>query len=242
MMNVLNIRSHYTVFQLANMKSLLNNTIGLLPQLLAPACGFGAYQLLYRSPLHPGPGVLVPEPPRQIAIEDPEPFTFRGYKITPLASFSLEARVLGTERYRMDRESDLAPVDLALGWGPMSDTRVLDQLNISQGGRFFFWSAAHLPLTRRQIVENAANMHMVPADEEVDSQLKSLRPGQVIVLRGYLIRAEASDGWRWVSSLSRTDTGRGACELVWVQALGLVEAPTLRTSTTQQTQDQGARG
>ena len=35
------------------------------------------------------------------------------------------ARVLGTERYRFDRASELSLVDLALGWGPMSDTRAL---------------------------------------------------------------------------------------------------------------------
>ncbi len=210
--------------------------------LLIALLGFGAYQTLYRAPLEPGPGVLAARAPQQVPIDSAKPFKYRGYKITPLASFSLEARVLGTERYWLDRESDLAPLDLALGWGPMSDGRVLTQLNISQGSRFFFWSAAHLPLARRQIEEHAANMHMVPADNAVAARLNALRPGQVIALRGYLIRAEATDGWRWVSSLTRNDTGRGACELVWVQTLSLLKAAALDQSNTTQTPDQGARG
>ena len=39
----------------------------------------------------------------------------------------------------MDRESDLAPVDLALGWGRMSDEAILKDIQISQSGRFYFW-------------------------------------------------------------------------------------------------------
>ena len=40
-----------------------------------------------------------------------------GYRIIPLEKFNFEARVLRAEHYSMDREAQLAPVDLALGWG-----------------------------------------------------------------------------------------------------------------------------
>jgi hypothetical protein len=36
------------------------------------------------------------------------------------------------------------------------------------------------------------------------------------------VRADASDGWRWISSLKRTDIGAGACELVWVEGLTIL--------------------
>jgi len=64
-------------------------------------------------------------------------------------------------------------------------------------------------------------MHMVPANERVARQLKSVRRGHVVRLAGYLIEARGTDGWRWKSSLSRADTGRGACELIWVERLEL---------------------
>ncbi|WP_166627906.1 hypothetical protein [Thiopseudomonas denitrificans] len=44
-----------------------------------------------------------------------------------------------------------------------------------------------------------------------------MRPGQVIALEGYLVDAAAPDGWRWNTSLTRKDTGTGACELFWVE-------------------------
>jgi len=64
-------------------------------------------------------------------------------------------------------------------------------------------------------------MHMVPANEQVAHQLKSVRRGHVVRLAGYLIEARGTDGWRWKSSLTRTDTGSGACELIWVERLEL---------------------
>ena len=42
---------------------------------------------------------------------------------------------------------------------------------------------------------------------------------QVITLHGYLVEVRANDGWHWRSSLTRNDTGNGACELVWVESV-----------------------
>jgi hypothetical protein len=49
--------------------------------------------------------------------------------------------------------------------------------------------------------------------------LKSVRTGQLVKLSGYLVEARAADGWSWRSSLTRDDTGPGACELVWLTEL-----------------------
>jgi hypothetical protein len=60
-------------------------------------------------------------------------------------------------------------------------------------------------------------MHMIPADSAVEQQLGRVRVGQVVELAGNLVAIRASDGWRWQSSLSRHDTGNGACVVVWVK-------------------------
>jgi hypothetical protein len=41
----------------------------------------------------------------------------------------------------------------------------------------------------------------------------------VVQLQGWLIRTDDPSGWHWRSSLSREDTGAGACELVLVCAI-----------------------
>ncbi len=165
------------------------------------------------------PGVLAPAEPVQGPPSSSEPWPFRGHRIVPLARFELTARVLGVERYRFDRAAELSPVDLALGWGPLSDSRVLAALSISQRDRWYFWSAGDLPVSAPDIIGHSANMHMIPASPGVARALKGVRVGQLVTLQGQLVRAEGADGWRWVSSLTRTDTGDGSCEVIWVESV-----------------------
>ncbi len=69
------------------------------------------------------------------------------------------------------------------------------------------------------IASHSANMHLIPANARVEATLRGLRSGNLVTLRGALVRAEGPNGFTWVSSLSRADTGDGACELVWVDAI-----------------------
>jgi hypothetical protein len=147
-------------------------------------------------------------------------FRVNGYALTGLAEFSIGARVILAKHYSSDREADLAPVDLALAWGPMADAAVLEAISFSQSGRFYHWRYEGAPpIPRREIERNSANMHMIPSSREMAKLLKAVKPGDLVRLRGYLVRAEAQDGWRWTSSLTREDTGAGACELIFLQEL-----------------------
>jgi hypothetical protein len=165
------------------------------------------------------PGVLIADRPVQREIHSQGPRQMHGYRLTPLASFEIRARVIGTERYFFDRGAALAPVDLALGWGPMSDTAVLKKLSFSQGGRFYRWWTQEFPIPRRDIEIHSANMHMIPANGTIERGLKAIRPGHLVHVMGYLVEVSGEDGFRWKSSLSREDAGGGACELVLVESL-----------------------
>ncbi len=174
-------------------------------------------------PISQTPGILAPLDPVQTDPESSASWTFRDHRITPLARFELRARVLGTERYRFDRASQLSPVDFALGWGPMSDSRILEAFTIRQRDRWYFWSSGHMPIPETEVISHSANMHMIPSTESVARRLLAVRPGQLVELRGQLIRADGKNGWHWVSSLSRTDTGDGSCEVVWVESVAAAD-------------------
>ena len=138
-----------------------------------------------------------------------------GYEVTALAYYHIAARVLHTKRY-FSSHADLVPVDLALGWGPMSDTDVLSKLSISQTNRFYFYEWRNAPpIPKGEMASHSANTHVIAADWHVASFIRSLRPGQLVDLRGRLV-AVSNDRFSWRSSLSRTDTGNGACELFYV--------------------------
>ena len=182
--------------------------------------GLGAYHFSQTSPIEISrTGILIADEPHQIVINSPPRLTLKNYHVEPLTKYTIEARVLGTERYRLGREADISPVDFALGWGAMSDTAVLKKIDIRQSGRFYFWRVDAFPIPREEIESHSANTHMIPADTAIARRLNEVRPGQIVRLRGYLVAISAEDGWQWRSSLSRTDTGNGACELMWVESV-----------------------
>ncbi|MET0378674.1 MAG: hypothetical protein ABW049_06730 [Spongiibacteraceae bacterium] len=185
--------------------------------LLIALIAWGAHTWWTQRAATHGPGIVAAAVPAQDPIGEGVAFEFRGYRLTPLADFSVEARVLSRENYRLGRESELSPTDFALGWGRMSDEAVLTNIEISQSNRFFFWRVQEFPIPQNEIETSATNVHLIPADRTVEKQLDDVRRGQVVHLRGYLVRADASDGWHWVSSLSRDDRGAGACELLYVR-------------------------
>ncbi len=144
-------------------------------------------------------------------------FQFDKYKITPLADFQLIAKVLSEEHYRIGREAELSPVDLALGWGPMAIQENLNALTITQSGRWYHWRTDNFPIPRRDIETNSANMHFIPANNLIKTKLKSIKKGDTVKLMGYLVHIDGNDGWRWTSSLTRNDTGGHSCEVILLE-------------------------
>lgn len=188
--------------------------------LLLLICALGAYWAWHERHIERPPGVLAPDVPQQIALGKKAPTFQKGrYQIKALAAFALEARVLSRENYYFDTAADLSPIDLTLGWGPMSDSQVLEHIEIRQRRRFYYWSVSTFPIPRRDIETHSANMHLIPATREITDQLQAIRPGHIVSLRGYLVEVRRDDGWQQRSSLSREDIGDGACELIWVEAV-----------------------
>lgn len=168
------------------------------------------------------PGVLAPDAPIQNNLKGNEGVLIDNYLINKLAEFKLSAKVLSKEYYYFDGGSVLSPVDLALGWGPMSDEQIVDKIEIGQSRRWYHWNANPLPLPRDVISDNSANMHIIPADGYVEDIITEISVGQIIKLEGYLAKVIGPDGFIWKSSLSRTDRGDGACELVYVTNISIV--------------------
>src|SRR5581483_1283428 len=166
------------------------------------------------------PGMLVAEEPDQRLIANGTPWDDGDFHILPLANYHISARLLSVRHYWLGKQAQLSPVDFAVGWGIMSDQAVLDSFSFSQGSRYLSirQKGRDLPAPKEEVLSHFANMHLIPANPQVAADLKKAAEGKIVTLDGYLIEATASGGWRWRSSLSRTDTGPGACELMWVDA------------------------
>jgi hypothetical protein len=195
--------------------------------LLIGICALGALHHLATAPpsaIDRAPGVLAPDPPEQREARETRPIAIGDFQLTPRAEFRAAARLLSRTSYS-DEGADLSPIDFALGWGRMSDSAVLAGLSFSHGARFFNYRWSNQPpIPPHEIVVSVANVHIIPADSGVERDLQRMRAGQVIEIEGLLVDARRDDGWFWNTSLSREDNGKGACELMLVQSVRVIDA------------------
>lgn len=172
------------------------------------------------GPITYPPGVLIANEPTQQPSANEVAFAYKDFQIKPLATFALDARVLHRKTYRYDVGAALVPVDLAVGWGPMSDEAVLDKLDVSQASRFYYYEwKGQPPIPKEEIISHSTNLHLIPPNKEIASACKSLRTGDLVHLSGLLVQATGPNIGTLTSSLSRTDSGKGACEIVWVEEI-----------------------
>lgn len=156
--------------------------------------------------------------PLQTAVPDGiSKFDVAHGRLDALAGFSVDARVLSRHDYSGDRAALFSPIDLALGWGPMTDGATLTQLNVRQSNRWYHYGwIGNPPIDPDAIIRNSANMHMIPSDAAVENALRGVQRDDRVRIDGWLVEAHDRDGWNWRSSMTRDDTGAGACEVVYV--------------------------
>lgn len=183
---------------------------------------FAAWRLYADRDIDRAPGVLAAADPVQRAIESAPSIARRGFNLRPRAEFSATVRVLRREDYSLGALADLVPTDFAVGWGRMSDSAVLANIEISQSDRFYFWRTDSWPLERDEIETHSANWHVIPENGGVGAVLARLRAGSVVELRGRLVDIEGRESGM-ATSLSRSDTGPGACEILLASSVRVLE-------------------
>ena len=194
----------------------------LKPWIFAAIVLFAIWHLYSHRDITRAPGVLVAADPEQHELAD-APVIARGeFNLRPRADFRATVRILHREDYSLGELASLVPTDFAVGWGPMSDSGVLAHIEISQGNRFYFWRTDSWPVTREEIESHSANWHVIPASQPVRATLDRLRVGSVVELHGQLVDVEGHDG-HMSTSLTRTDTGAGACEILLASSARIIE-------------------
>lgn len=194
------------------------------PWIIAALLLFALWRLYSQREVEHAPGMVAGADPEQSEIDDAPGIERGRFVLRPRADFNATVRILAREDYSMGDLADLVPTDFAVGWGPMSDSAALAGIEISQANRFYFWSTKDWPLTREQIETHSANWHVIPASEQVRETLGRLRTGSIVQLRGQLVDIEGKDGGMR-TSLSRLDTGAGACEILLASSARIIESP-----------------
>jgi len=198
----------------------------LLPKLiLITLLACGVWRYVSGRPIHHPPGVLVAKEPVQKNMDGKTIGKIGEWQVTAVAEYSLRGRVLGKKRYYGGPSAELVPIDVAVGWGKMSDEAVLSHLEISMTNRFYFYEWQNEPpIPQDEIKVSSANNHVIAGNDAVRKVISGLRVGQIVTMKGYLVNAAGPSGATWNSSLRRDDTGNGACELFYVESAQAVDS------------------
>lgn len=148
------------------------------------------------------------------------------WTVTPRATYQIAARILGNKKYS-DWQSPLVPRDLALGWGDMGDPAVDEWISWRQSGRWYYYNwPGDSPYKGGTIRNQSANVHIIPATDNLNRALQSLEKDDIVYMEGHLVDISTTilGTKRSIkTSLSRKDSGGGACEIFYVEKLILEE-------------------
>jgi hypothetical protein len=142
--------------------------------------------------------------------------------LTPRAAYDIAGVVAGAERYRFDDPALVSPLDLALTWGEVPTPAWRDRLDFSQGYRLFYWRTADLGLDAGYLIRHTANTHLIPANRNLERALLGIDAGDEVQLSGLLVDV-AAHGFRWPTSLVRTDHGDQGCEILYVEEVRVAD-------------------
>lgn len=143
------------------------------------------------------------------------------YVVEPMATYEIYAQVLSKKKYRFDTFAKLSPYDLALGWGPVLEPELMAKVKYTQRNRWYYYYYGDLDEIGKSVKDisaNSANTHVMASNYIVLKGLKKVKEGDVIEMKGYLVSITGKD-FNADSSLSRTDSGAGACEILYVTYL-----------------------
>jgi len=148
-------------------------------------------------------------------------FELNGFTVTPQKQYEVEGRVVAASKYYLDGLATLAPMDIVLGWGPMSDEHIFEGLDVSIGKRHYEWSENTGRLSREEVSANSNIFHVIPKASTVAKLIEEVRIGDILALQGYVVTVKNSSG-EWESKKSLLDKESGAGKLFYIEHIEII--------------------
>ena len=167
---------------------------------------------------------LVSKAPLQTPLEGAPiqlPFGDVTATLVPRARYALTAYALITDNTMFDPWADVAGLDITFGWGPVASPAILRHLSLHLRRRYVSvrWDA-EMPLSSAVVMQHLSNHHLIAGDPDVAKTLGKIRPGDLVEMEGALVDLTVR-GRRMRTSLTRDDTGNGACEVLFVERVAV---------------------
>jgi hypothetical protein len=191
----------------------------------------------YRTVDNIRPEVL--QAPSQNITDNNEPIKFSkdgfAYSLTPIAEYQIQALVVHRMDYRLFsiyNSDSVFPVDLCLIWGDNLENKSYQNkyLSFSQDSRFCFYKWRGETSINPDLI---SNNHLIANDSKILSVVNKIKAGDQVSISGYLVNVEANkvgkvsdydpNSFSLKSSLTRTDSGAGACEIIYINNIEIIQ-------------------
>ena len=149
------------------------------------------------------------------------------FTINPVFKYTVVGKVIGKDEYPLVAADALAPMDLAIANGDILSPDLFSRFTFSKTPRHYhyqyYFPAGTRQLSSSYISEHISNNHMIFANDAVYTTAKTVMVGDFIRMTGYLttVNGKTPDGRTYFqgTSTTRTDTGEGACEVMYVESI-----------------------
>jgi len=175
--------------------------------------------------------------PLQLAVEKSPIRVEKGgtaYIIRPLYSYDIYGMVVSyhhsasfDDYYHEQWKDVINTKDICVIWGENIKSGIYQKMAFASGSwtcYTTFKSNVSRAEWSKYKNECLSNNHLIPANDGISKIIMTLRRGDQIHIKGYLVNYRES---RWsgerTTSTSRTDTGNGACEVIWVQEAKILQ-------------------
>jgi hypothetical protein len=105
----------------------------------------------------------------------------------------------------------------------MGDPAVDRWVEVRQENRWYFYrKQANAPLSLEDIRNSSANVHIIPATEELAAVIQGLRPNDFVLMEGKLVDVEVDnlgEIFHFQTSLTRSDSEDNSCEIFFVESV-----------------------
>ena len=153
------------------------------------------------------------------------PFKSKGLdaEIKTIAKYKISAVILSKKQYATEWTSKISPLDLALGWGKVSEPENYKHIKVRQTMRWYQYKIdRECEVTPHYISTHSSNHHIIPANDNIRNAILFAKKHDKIYLEGYLVNVSGryrNKNVHWRSSLKRTDTGKDSCEIMYVTSV-----------------------
>ena len=113
--------------------------------------------------------------------------------------------------------------DLCVIWGNNVQSGVYREMEFSNGTWTCWFSWTNSDVASRFDDTRLSNNHLLIDDDEIKQALMQTEPGDHIRLKGMLVEySNPGNGFQRGTSFTRTDTGNGACETIYVNEFEVI--------------------